>query len=87
MDSSTSTNWSSALQTILSRGLDFAVARENNRLLVNDPTPSVTGPNGQRVAVGQSALTAPGIAGIPVWGLVVGGAVLVLAVVLVARKL
>jgi hypothetical protein len=67
-----------ALQTVLTRGLDYATARANSRLQINDPTPSVTGANGQRVAVGQPAAQ-PGIAGalagVPTWAWI-GGALL-----------
>lgn len=71
-----------AIQDILTRGLDAGIAIVQSRLQVNDPTPSITGANGQRVPVGQSAAVtgASGLAAVPTWAWVVGGVVVGLAV-------
>jgi hypothetical protein len=44
-----------AVQQLLTQGLDAAAQVKLAELRVNDPTGYVTGPNGQRVQVGQSA--------------------------------
>jgi hypothetical protein len=64
-----------AVQQLLTQGLDAAAQVKLAELRVNDPTGYVTGPNGQRVQVGQQAGGLGGaLAGVPpvVWlGLVV----------------
>jgi hypothetical protein len=74
--------FSDAVQSVLTQGLDAAKTVALARLQVNDPTPYVTGPNGQRVAVGQMGGIAGAVSSIPpvVWiaGLLVVGAVVVL---------
>jgi hypothetical protein len=63
-----------AVQALLTQGLDAAAQVKLAELRVNDPTPYVTGPNGQRVAVGQSAGGLGALSSVPpvVWlGLVV----------------
>jgi len=70
-----------AIQDILTRGLDAAATYYTARLQVNDPTPSVAGANGTRVAAGQSATTAAGSAGVPQWVWYAGLGLLAVAVV------
>jgi len=55
-----------AVQQLLTQGLDAAREVKLARLQVNDPTPYVTGPNGERVAVGQQAFGGI-VAGVPPW--------------------
>lgn len=70
-----------AIQSLLTQGLDAARQIKLAEFQVNDPTGSVTGPNGQRVTAGQSAGFA-GLGSVPpvVWlGLVaVVGVVVIL---------
>lgn len=70
-----------AVQNILTKGLDAAQSIALAKLQVNDPTPYVTGPNGQRVPVGQSGFTSA-LNSVPplVWiaGLGIIGAVLLI---------
>jgi hypothetical protein len=83
-----STQFGAAVQDIFTRGLDAAVKYYSNRFAVNDPTPSVAGPNGERVAAGQSAANAPGSPAVPSWVWYAGLALLAAAVVvpLVRRR-
>jgi hypothetical protein len=61
-----------AVQQLLTQGLDAARQVKLAQLQVNDPTPYVTGPNGERVPVGSQA--AFGMASVPpyVWLAVLG---------------
>ncbi len=58
-----------AVQDLLTRGLDAAAQVKLAELRVNDPTPYVTGPNGQRVPVGQPGGISGALASVPpvVW--------------------
>ena len=71
-----------AVQRLLTQGLDAATQIKLARLQVNDPTPYVTGPNGERVPVGQQRGFAPALSNVPplMWvaGFLVIGAVVVL---------
>lgn len=71
-----------AVQDLLTRGLDAATQVKLAQLHVNDPTPYVTGPNGQRVPVGQQAGFAGALSSVPpvVWIALLGvvGVVVVL---------
>jgi hypothetical protein len=71
-----------AVQQLLTQGLDAAAQIKLAKLQVNDPTPYVTGPNGERVAVGQQAGFAGALGSVPpvVWIALVGviGVVVVL---------
>jgi hypothetical protein len=71
-----------AVQQLLTQGLDAAAQIKLAQLRVNDPTPYVQGPNGERVPVGQQAGFAGALNSVPpvVWlGLVaVVGVVVVL---------
>ncbi len=75
-------NIGEAVQQLLTQGLDAATQVKLAQLQVNDPTPYVTGPNGERVAVGQSAFFGGSLAAVPPWvwlaGLAVVGGLVVL---------
>lgn len=79
-------NIGAAIQDVLTRGLDYAVARVNTRLTVNDPTGAVTGPNGTRVAVGQSAVFASTPGGVPLWVWIAGAAAAGVAVFALLKR-
>lgn len=74
--------FSEAVQNVLTKGLDAAQSVALAKLQVNDPTPYVQGPNGQRVPVGQQSGLSGAIASIPpvAWIALIGviGAVVVL---------
>lgn len=71
-----------AVQQLLTQGLDAAAQVKLAELRVNDPTPYVTGPNGERVPVGQQGGFASVVSSVPpvVWIALVGviGVVVVL---------
>lgn len=58
-----------AIQDLLTRGLDAARQVKLAQLQVNDPTGYVTGPNGERVPIGQRGGVAGAVSSIPpvVW--------------------
>jgi hypothetical protein len=56
-----------AVQQLLTQGLDAAREVKLAQLQVNDPTPYVTGPNGERVPVGGVANFGASIAAVPAW--------------------
>lgn len=58
-----------AVQDLLTRGLDAAKQVKLAQLQVNDPTPYVTGPNGERVPIGQRSGLAGVVSSVPpvVW--------------------
>lgn len=49
--------FSDAVQELLTKGLDAAAQIKLAKLQVNEPGGYVTGPNGERVPVGQQAFT------------------------------
>lgn len=65
-----------SIQQILTQGLDAAAQIRLAELRVNDPATSVTGPNGERVTVGQSAGFAGVVGSVPPWLWIAGLAVI-----------
>jgi hypothetical protein len=79
-------NIGEAVQELLTKGLDAATQVRLARLQVNDPTPYVTGPNGERVPVGQQGFTGALSSVSPVVWIALAGVVAVVVVLPLLRR-